>query len=136
MTTCEPKKPTGSTVNIYGTQVWAKWTADDESCTPTWAEQGNTQDINMWQDKGCQGDGSKKYTRRVLNQGLSDETAVNHLLTLVPQIDETLFEYQVNIDIIEKDYPDEQLKNIDYEQRKNRRSKEHDKLKTELERRF
>lgn len=45
----------------------------------------------MWQDNGCQGDGSKKYTRRVLNQGLSDETAVNHLLTLVPQIDETLF---------------------------------------------
>ena len=59
-----------------------------------------------------------------------------HYLELIKQIDETLFEYQVNIDIIEKDYPDEQLKNIDYEQRKNRRSKEHDKLKTELERLF
>lgn len=41
-----------------------------------------------------------------------------HYLELIKQIDETLFEYQVNIDIIEKDYPDEQLKNIDYEQRK------------------
>ena len=59
-----------------------------------------------------------------------------HYLELIKQIDETLFEYQVNIDIIEKDYPDEQLKNINYEQRKNRRSKEHDKLKTELERLF
>lgn len=59
-----------------------------------------------------------------------------HYLELIKQIDETLFEYQVNIDIIEKDYPDEQLKNIDYEQLKNRRSKEHDKLKTELERLF
>ena len=39
-----------------------------------------------------------------------------HYLELIKQIDETLFEYQVNIDIIEKDYPDEQLKNIDYEE--------------------
>ena len=27
-----------------------------------------------------------------------------HYLELIKQIDETLFEYQVNIDIIEKDY--------------------------------
>ncbi|WP_418186554.1 FtsK/SpoIIIE domain-containing protein [Aliarcobacter lanthieri] len=57
-------------------------------------------------------------------------------LELIKQIDETLFEYQVNIDIIEKDYPGEQLKSFDYEQRKNRRSKEQDKLKSELERLF
>lgn len=52
---------------------------------------------------------------------------------LLQQIDNALYSYQVNIDIIEKDYPDEKLKNIDYDRRKNRISKEHNKLKSELE---
>ena len=54
-------------------------------------------------------------------------------LELIKQIDDALYRYQANIDIIEKDYPDEKLKNIDYDRRKNRISKEHNKLKSELE---
>ena len=54
-------------------------------------------------------------------------------LELIKQIDDALYRYQANIDIIEKDYPAEQLKSIDYDRRKNRISKEHNKLKSELE---
>ena len=52
---------------------------------------------------------------------------------LLQQIDDALYRHQVNIDIIEKDYPDNQLTTSDYDRRKNRRSKEYDKLKSELE---
>ncbi len=55
---------------------------------------------------------------------------------LIKQIDDKLYRYQVNIDIIEKDYPDQQLKTFDYDTRKNRRSKEFNKLKSELEKLF
>ena len=51
---------------------------------------------------------------------------------LLEQIDDALYKYQINIDIIEKDYPTEQLKTSDYNTRKNRISKEHNKLKSEL----
>ncbi|MGJ0303584.1 FtsK/SpoIIIE domain-containing protein [Aliarcobacter cryaerophilus] len=57
-------------------------------------------------------------------------------LELIKDIDKTLHKYQENIDIIEKDYPDEQLKSADYDRRKNRRSKEYSKLKSELEELF
>ena len=55
---------------------------------------------------------------------------------LLQQIDEALYSYQKNIDIIEKDYPEEQLKTFDYDTRKKRISKEHNKLKSELEQLF
>jgi len=55
---------------------------------------------------------------------------------LIKQIDDALYKYQMNIDIIEKDYPDKQLKTFDYDTRKNRISKEHNKLKLELEKLF
>lgn len=55
---------------------------------------------------------------------------------LIQQIDDVLYRYQINIDIIEKDYPGEQLKTSDYDRRKNRISKEHNKLKSELEKLF
>ena len=55
---------------------------------------------------------------------------------LIKQIDDALYRYQVNIDIIEKDYPSKQLKTLDYDTRKNRISKEHSKLKAELEKLF
>ena len=52
---------------------------------------------------------------------------------LLKHIDDALYKYQINIDIIEKDYPNEQLKTSDYNTRKNRISKEHNRLKSELE---
>ncbi len=55
---------------------------------------------------------------------------------LLKQIDKALYTYQVNIDIIEKDYPDKQLKTLDYKTRKNRISKELNKLKSKLEKLF
>lgn len=51
---------------------------------------------------------------------------------LLKQIDEALYKYQLHIDIIEKDYPNEKLKTLDYNTRKNRISKEHNNLKSEL----
>lgn len=51
---------------------------------------------------------------------------------LLKQIDDALYKYQANIGIIEKDYPKKQLRTLDYNTRKNRISKEHNKLESEL----
>lgn len=55
---------------------------------------------------------------------------------LLQQIDNALYSYQVNIDIIEKDYPNKQLKTFDYDRRKNRRLEEYNRLKSVLEELF
>jgi len=55
---------------------------------------------------------------------------------LIKEIDKSLQLYQNNIDIIEKDYPDEHLRTIDYNRRKERLDKEYNILKTKLEKIF
>jgi len=43
---------------------------------------------------------------------------------LIKEIDNALYQYQININIIEKDYPNDQLKTLDYNTHKSRISKE------------
>jgi len=55
---------------------------------------------------------------------------------LIIEIDSALQQYQNNVSMIEQDYPDDKLKNLDYNTRKIRLSKEHNILKTNLEKIF
>jgi len=56
---CQVNKPSGSTVNVYGTQVWAKRQVDDDTCNPGWVANKN------WEDKGCKADGTREFVRPV-----------------------------------------------------------------------
>ncbi|HIP11742.1 MAG TPA: cell division protein FtsK [Arcobacter sp.] len=55
---------------------------------------------------------------------------------LIKKIDDRLYQYQTNMETIEKDYPTEQLKTLDYNTRKRRIAKEHEYLKASLEKSF
>jgi len=61
---------------------------------------------------------------------------MNKYFNLIKDIDKSLQQYQNNLKIIEKDYPSEQLKIVDYNRRKERRNKEHNIIKSKLEKLF
>jgi len=61
---------------------------------------------------------------------------MKNYFNLIANIDDALSEYQNNINIIEKDYPDEKLKTLDYNIRKQRIEKVKNRLRLNLEQIF
>ncbi len=52
---------------------------------------------------------------------------------VINQIDEIIFQHKTTTEIIDKDYPNEKLNNIDYEERKHRLNKINNELNTKLQ---